>query len=136
MNVCTLQAEGGCEGKHCTNVRKNTHDFTKLWWDTHEATRAQFRGLLETSNMSLMSLIFFPVTVLASLTLLQWVCFAILLVVLTYLFLTRNYGKFEKQGVFCLEPQLLFGNARPIFMQEMPAMDFHRQLYNKYKGHG
>ena len=52
-----------------------------------------------------------------------------------YLFLTRNYGVFEAQGLYSIKPTFLIGNMSPVFMGKENYLEFHVNLYKKFKGH-
>ena len=52
-----------------------------------------------------------------------------------YWWLTKNYGYFEKKGLFCLKPQLIFGNAKDMYMQTVTMNEFFMDIYKKMEGH-
>ncbi len=63
-----------------------------------------------------------------------WLLVLLGLSVLAYLYLTRNYGIWEKKGVFSLPPSLLFGNNGPVLMGKVHHMDHQTDFYRKLEG--
>nr|APH81385.1 cytochrome P450 CYP3024A3 [Tigriopus kingsejongensis] len=59
-------------------------------------------------------------------------------IVLVYVYyqLTKHYGVFEKQGLFSIPPQFLFGNAKDLILQKTPMITFFRDIYEKFGNHG
>lgn len=65
----------------------------------------------------------------------EWIGTFLTLVLTVYWYLTRNYGKFERQGLFGLKPELLFGNTKDLITGGTSMMDFHLRLYKAFEGH-
>nr|AIL94146.1 cytochrome P450 CYP3024A3 [Tigriopus japonicus] len=70
--------------------------------------------------------------IFGAITFFQWMFIFIVLVFYIYWSLTKNYGKFEKQGLFSIPPQILFGNSKDLFLQTKPMIDFYRDIYNQF----
>ena len=64
-------------------------------------------------------------------------CFAslVILFITIYWYLTKDYGKFEKKGLFGLKPEFFWGSTKDLILGTVSGMDFHHQLYDKFKGH-
>ena len=72
---------------------------------------------------------------LAQITWLQWTGTVLALVLTVYWYLTRNYGVYEKKGLYGLKPEFIFGNTKALVFGGTSLMDFHVELYKKFEGH-
>ena len=77
----------------------------------------------------------FVTTLFGSISWLQWIGIVFLLLGTVYWYLTRNYGKWEKKGVFSVPPKLFFGNQKDMLTQKKHMFDFYQDLYKEHKGH-
>ncbi len=63
-----------------------------------------------------------------------WLVPLLLALLSARLYLTRNYGVWERKGLFALPPTLLLGNNGPVVLGRMHFNDFHTEFYRKLKG--
>ncbi|TRY76240.1 hypothetical protein TCAL_09228 [Tigriopus californicus] len=70
--------------------------------------------------------------IFGSITFFQWIAIFVVFVFYIYWSLTKNYGKFEKQGLFSIPPKLLFGNNQDLFLQTKPMITCYREFYNQF----
>lgn len=77
----------------------------------------------------------FALNALSSLSLLQWTVILAVFLVSLYIYLTWNYGVFEKKGLASRPPSLFFGNIKDLMFQTKSMMDYHQELYKAFKGH-
>ena len=56
-------------------------------------------------------------------------------IILFYYYLIKEWGKFEKKGLFCLKPELFFGNAKDMYLEKKDFAQFHLWLYKQFEGH-
>ncbi|CAB3381551.1 Hypothetical predicted protein [Cloeon dipterum] len=66
-----------------------------------------------------------------------WVLLAAvgLLLTLAYLYLARNLSYWQRMGVPCLPPSLLFGNTRKRILFRVSFAEMLEELYNAFDGH-
>lgn len=67
---------------------------------------------------------------------LQWLCALAALAAWVYHSYTREYGKWEKRGLFSVRPSFLVGNNGPLISQKSNLLQLHLDLYKKHKEHG
>ncbi len=64
-----------------------------------------------------------------------WVLALLGIGLLAYFYLTRNYGVWEKKGLFSMPPTVLFGNNGPVLMGKVHMNDLGDEVYKKMTGH-
>jgi hypothetical protein len=71
-----------------------------------------------------------------NISLLQWCTALAVLFAWFYYNMTKDYGVWEKKGLFSVKPTFLFGNNKNMIMGKMNLIAFHRWLYDLHKDHG
>lgn len=69
---------------------------------------------------------------LGILSLFQWIVLFSVFIVYIYWSWTKNYGVYEKQGLFSIPPKLFFGNTKEIVMQTKAFTPFHQDIYKQF----
>ncbi len=64
-----------------------------------------------------------------------WVLLLLGLCLAAYFYLTRNYGVWEKKGLFSVPPTVFFGNNGPVFTGKVHMNDHSVDYYKKVDGH-
>lgn len=59
----------------------------------------------------------------------------ILLLIAVYYYYKNTYSYWKKLGVFHIEPEFFFGNAKDRVLFRKSFHEFHRDMYFKFKGH-
>lgn len=60
----------------------------------------------------------------------------VLLIVLIYKWMTKDFGKYESQGAFSVKPTLFFGNQYEVLLGKKSYVEDILEFYEKAKDHG
>ena len=94
---------------------------------------------MQTCN-TIMSIIYeisaFVARVLGNVSLIQWTAGLVILLTWFYFHMTKDYGKWEKKGMFSIKPTFLFGNNGDLIMERKSLNEFHLDQYRQHKEHG
>lgn len=72
------------------------------------------------------------VSVFGILSRVQWLGLLGLFVLYVYWSLTKNYGVYEKKGLFSIPPKMIFGNTKDLVMQTKSMIQFYRDIYKQF----
>ena len=76
---------------------------------------------------------FFLFTLFSSVSLVQWLSLAAVSTAWFYWHMTKEYGVWEKKGLFSLKPTFFVGNNGPMISGKKNFSDFFLDLYNNLK---
>ena len=78
---------------------------------------------------------FFLFTLLSGVTLYQWLGLLGVGLAWFYWHMTKEYGVWERKGLFSVKPSFFVGNNGPMASQAMNVTDFYKSLYEERKHH-
>lgn len=76
---------------------------------------------------------FFLFTILSGVTLLQWLGLLAVSLCWFYWHMTKEYGVWEKKGLFSVRPKFFVGNNWPMISGKKNFNDFYMDAYNERK---